>query len=118
MLRVISGDAVEAALEAAQQAVSQRSEQRRTVALALEQGRYEAQLAARRYAAVDPNNRLVAAELEARWNAALATGKGTGDHKLQEFDLASSSQKLPDRATLLSLAHDLPLLWNCHRPPT
>jgi DNA invertase Pin-like site-specific DNA recombinase len=71
VLRVISGDAVEAAFAAAQQAVTQRSAQRRTLELAREQASYEAQLAARRYAAVDPDNRLVAAELEERWNAEL-----------------------------------------------
>ena len=32
---------------------------------------YEATLAARRYEAVDPTKRLVARELEKRWNAAL-----------------------------------------------
>lgn len=41
------------------------------VELELEQARYQARLAARRYEAVDPENRLVAEELEARWNAAL-----------------------------------------------
>jgi DNA invertase Pin-like site-specific DNA recombinase len=111
ILRVISGDAVEAALEAAQQAVQQRSEQRRTVELALGQACYEAQLAARRYAAVDPDNRLVAAELELRWNAELEKVKEL-DRKLHDFDLASSAKRLPDRETLLSLAHELPVIWN------
>lgn len=111
VLRVISADAVEAAFEAAQQAVAQLSEQRRTLELALEQASYEAQLAARRYAAVDPDNRLVAAALEVRWNAELEKVKEL-DNKLQEFDLASSSKRLPDRATLLNLAHELPRLWN------
>lgn len=111
VLRVVSGDAVEAAFEAAQQAVAQRSEQRRTLELAFEQASYEAQLAARRYTAVDPDNRLVAAELEVHWNAALEKVKEL-DNKLQEFDLASSTKELPDRATLLHLAHELPLLWN------
>jgi len=111
ILRVISGDAVEAAFEAAQQAVAQRSEQRRTLELALEQANYEAQLAARRYAAVDPDNRLVAAELEERWNAELEKVKEL-ENNLQEFDLASSTKRLPDHATLLNLAHELPLLWN------
>jgi hypothetical protein len=111
LLRVIGGDAVEAALEAAQQAVAQRKEQRRTIELAFEQANYEAQLAARRYAAVDPANRLVAAELEVRWNAELEKVKQL-DHKLCEYDLANSTRSLPDRETLLSLAHELPLVWN------
>ncbi len=41
--------------------------------LALEQARYEATRARRQYDAIDPDNRLVAAELERRWNDALAT---------------------------------------------
>jgi hypothetical protein len=39
---------------------------------ALEQARYEAGHARRQYDAVDPDNRLVAAELERRWNESLA----------------------------------------------
>jgi hypothetical protein len=39
------------------------------VAQELEEARYEARLAARRYEAVDPDKRLVAQELEARWEA-------------------------------------------------
>ena len=40
--------------------------------LRLERARYEASLAQRQYDAVDPDNRLVARELERRWEAALA----------------------------------------------
>jgi hypothetical protein len=45
--------------------------QRRQRELQLEQARYEARLAQRQYDAVDPSNRLVAAELERRWNEKL-----------------------------------------------
>jgi len=44
---------------------------KRRLELALESVRYEAEHAQRQYEAVDPCNRLVAAELEARWNRAL-----------------------------------------------
>jgi hypothetical protein len=37
----------------------------------LEEARYDASLAARRYEVVDPTKRLVARELETRWNTAL-----------------------------------------------
>jgi len=37
----------------------------------LQQARYEASLAERRYAACDPDNRLIAAQLEKSWGAAL-----------------------------------------------
>ncbi|WP_287301181.1 hypothetical protein [Mesorhizobium sp.] len=49
----------------------QAGEKRRHVEFALEQARYEAGHARRQYDAVDPDNRLVAGELERRWNAAL-----------------------------------------------
>jgi len=41
--------------------------------LAVEQARYEMTRARRQYDAVDPANRLIAAELERRWNQALTT---------------------------------------------
>jgi hypothetical protein len=52
-------------LEAAEQMQRQRQELRRSIELEVEHARYEARLAARRYEAVDPERRLVAAELEA-----------------------------------------------------
>ena len=54
ILGAIGGNAIQAALEAAERITQQRSEQRRAHSLELEQARYEAQLAARRYEAVDP----------------------------------------------------------------
>jgi hypothetical protein len=46
-------------------------ERQRMVEMEREQARYEALLASRRYESIDPHNRLVARELEARWNLAL-----------------------------------------------
>ena len=48
-----------------------RGEQQRIVELELQQAQYEASLAERRYAACDPDNRLIAAQLEKSWEAAL-----------------------------------------------
>lgn len=39
--------------------------------LELQQARYDATLAERRYAACDPDNHLIAAQLERNWEAAL-----------------------------------------------
>ena len=62
---------IEAAL-GAEEARSRASEdKRRQLELALEQARYEVGHARRQYDAVDPDNRLVAAELEKRWNERL-----------------------------------------------
>ena len=111
VLRAIGGNAIEAALEAAEQIRHQRHEQRRALELELEQARYEAHLASRRYEAVDPDNRLVAAEVEARWNAGLREVRDLQE-KLNSFDVTSDSMPVPDKNVLLSLAQDLPAIWN------
>lgn len=64
-----------AALDGYEQALAAFDEQRRQVERAhqqqLQRLRYEAQLAEKQYRLVDPENRLVAAELERRWEQAL-----------------------------------------------
>jgi len=111
VLDAISGNAVEAALEAAEQLRKRMQEQRKTLELEVEQARYEARLAARRYENIDPENRLVASELESRWNAALIRVQEL-DNKLIQFDAADGLTPLPDKDVLLSLAQDLPAVWN------
>jgi hypothetical protein len=111
VLGAIEGNAIEAALAAAEQVEAQRRERRKAVELELEQARYEARLAARRYEAVDPDQRLVAAELEARWNSALQRTRDV-ESKLQEFDSGVHQVALPSKELLLSLAQDLPAVWN------
>lgn len=80
--------------------------------LRLERSQYEADLAKRRFMAVDPENRLVARSLEKEWNDKLA--------QLQHLE--RDIDNLPQPATLLKhpsqkqaileLAKDLPLLWH------
>jgi hypothetical protein len=111
VLCAIEGNAVEAAVVAAEQMEQQRQELRKSLELELAQARYEARLAARRYEAVDPEQRLVAAELEARWNSAL---QKTGDleDRLEGFDRGINQAPVPNKELLLSLAQDLPAIWN------
>jgi hypothetical protein len=111
ILRAIGGNAIEAAIEAADRVAEQQRERRRVLMLELEQCRYQAQLATRRYEAVDPANRLVAAELETRWNEALEQVRKL-EQQLQEYDAGAISAPVPDRDALLSLAQDLPRVWN------
>jgi DNA invertase Pin-like site-specific DNA recombinase len=111
VLRAISGNAVEAALEAAEKMRNQRQHERRCLELELEQARYEAKLSARRYEAVDPDNRLVTAELEARWNGALQKVAAL-ESRLLQFDTAMTIPAIPDKEILLSLAQDLPAVLN------
>jgi hypothetical protein len=111
ILKAVEGNAIEAALEVAARAAEQQSQRNRTLSLELEQARYEARLAARRYEAVDPDNRLVAGELEARWNAALSTVRAV-QQRLRDNELPANAISIPDKETLCSLAEDLPAVWN------
>jgi DNA invertase Pin-like site-specific DNA recombinase len=111
VLRAISGNAIEAAVEAAENMRRHLSEQRRAVELELEQARYEAKLAGRRYEAVDPDRRLVAAELEMRWNTALQKVQAL-EERVRDCGEAGKAMDIPDKEILFSLARDLPAVWN------
>jgi hypothetical protein len=73
VLEAIEPAGIEAALQARQLALQEGDQKRTALVLALERASYEADRAKRQYDAVEPENRLVAAELEARWNAALSS---------------------------------------------
>ena len=79
--------------------------------LALEQARFEVARARRQYDAVDPDNRLVAAELERRWNESLK------HHRDIEAELEAMKSSRPAsltedmRRALLQLGEDVPAVW-------
>ena len=104
--------AIEAAIEAIDSLHGANDERIQQKAMALEQARYEVVRARRQYDAVDPANRLVAAELERRWNNALTA------ESQQEAELATFQQGRkqaltePQEREMLSLARDLPRLWD------
>src|SRR5262249_30052269 len=78
----------------------------------VERARYHADLARRRYLAVDPDNRLVAGTLEADWNTAL---RALNDAQAA-YDKASEQHAgtlTPAQKTRIArLATDLPGIWN------
>jgi hypothetical protein len=111
IVEAVSGHAVEAAIKAAEQAAKADDGVRQALCHELEEARYEATLAARRYEAVDPTKRLVARELETRWNAALERVAHL-EERLKKHDAATALRPKVDRAALMSLAHDLPSVWN------
>src|SRR3984885_14038522 len=71
LLAALAPSAIEAAVEEALRVSQQQDGQGESLRLQLEQAKYEVRLATRRYEAVDPDNRLVAREIEQRWNAPL-----------------------------------------------
>lgn len=109
LLEVVQPMAIEAAIMAEQQASHRDDERKRALALERQQTEYEVQLARRRYESVDPDHRLVAAELEARWNAALARLRDC-EARLQA--VRATSTTAPERGLLLSLASNLEAAWN------
>jgi DNA invertase Pin-like site-specific DNA recombinase len=111
ILTVVQGSALAAAIEAGDLAEQQYHDQHRALALELEQATYHATLAARRYEAVDPANRLVAAELEARWDAALERVTELEGRLTTQGRVAPRSVPVVDRETLESLATDLRSVW-------
>lgn len=74
--------------------------------------RYEVEQARRQYAAVDPEHRLVARELERRWDAALRAEEELAA-EYTRFQRDCPTQLSPEeRQQVLALAHDLPALWH------
>ena len=76
--------------------------------------RYEAALAQRQYNQVDPDNRLVAAELERRWEAALAALKQAEESFAQEQLATNSPASLPPelKAAFTAIGQKLPHIWD------
>jgi DNA invertase Pin-like site-specific DNA recombinase len=101
----------QAALDAWDELTKQEDEKQRALRLALEKARYEAQRARRQYEAVDPENRLVAAELESRWEAALVEVTKI-ETRLSEEQTRPPAVSEVERRRLFELGDDLVALWN------
>ena len=109
--------AVEAALQVSAE-LQQRADQADTLRAAhVERARYHADLARRRYLAVDPANRLVAGTLEADWNTAL---RALNDAQAA-YDQARTQHdgELTDaqKTRIAQLVTDLPGIWNDSATP-
>jgi DNA invertase Pin-like site-specific DNA recombinase len=112
VVRVLKPLGIDAAVKALDAQTSETSAAERQLALALQQARYEAAHARRQYDAVDPANRLVAGELERRWNEALQVV-----HQI-EGNIAELETRKPaalgerERQGLMQLGADLDLAWS------
>jgi excisionase family DNA binding protein len=108
LLRAVEPLAIDAALEAERMHMENRSERQRMAELDLQQARYEASLAERRYAACDPDNRLIAAQLEKSWEAAL--------RRVEACKARSEAMRTPEPGDVppdfTRLADDLKAAWN------
>ena len=112
LIETLTPLAIEAALTVQAELQHRADEADALRAAHVERARYHADLARRRYLAVDPANRLVADTLEADWNTALraqnqaqeAYDKGRQQHLRQLTD----TQKV----RIQQLVTDLPAIWN------
>lgn len=111
VLEAIRPLGIQAALDAWDHSQNAEDEKQRALKLALEKARYEAGRIERQYEATEPENRLVGAELEKRWNAALAH---VSDLEARLAQAKSSTAQLGEeqRQQLLALGEDLEQLWD------
>jgi hypothetical protein len=116
VLRALEPAALELSLKAGADVLRERQRLQTHWEQRLKRARYDVELAERRYQAVDPENRLVAASLEKRWEELL-----TQQRQLQE-DYDRFTRERPQRFSdeeqtrVTSLASDIPALW--HAPGT
>jgi excisionase family DNA binding protein len=87
-------------------------EKKRQLENALEQARFEAARAHRQYDEVDPSNRLVAGELERRWNERLLNVHALEEQLTQHDTSPIISLSSQDRDRLLALGRDLSRVWD------
>ncbi len=109
LLTVVGPGAIAAALAAEQEAKGRRDQVREALDRDLEAARYAADRTFRQYDAADPANRLVAGELEARWNKALARVAEI-EGKIAAHDAATVAPVI-DPGSLVGLAADLKTVW-------
>jgi DNA invertase Pin-like site-specific DNA recombinase len=116
LLEAVNPMALEVTLTVQQELQTRADQADKIRAQHVERARYEADLARRRFMQVDPENRLVADELEAEWNKklrALSEAQKEYEHRREQAQALLSEEQ---RARVLALATDLPKLW--HEPTT
>jgi excisionase family DNA binding protein len=104
---------IEAALAAMQAYNKRQNDKRQQIENAVQQAHYEAARARRQYDAVDPDNRLVAGELERRWNDKLVQLRDL-EVQLNNLDQTKQAPDLSadERSRLMTLGKDLFKAWN------
>ncbi len=111
MLAALQPAGIDASLEAERLSADQRRRQHEAIRLALEKARYEADRCRRQYEAVEPENRLVATELERRWNVALQEVARLTE-SLQAQEAAGADLAAEEVARLRVLGTDVAAAWD------
>ena len=112
LLETINPLTIDAAVSIQREMAERREEIIKLYSQQVERARYEMDMAKRRYLRVDPDNRLVAAELERDWNQKVAdyeSAKMTYDQKC-ESEVRAVDEAL--EVALRQLVSDFPKIWN------
>lgn len=97
---------VQADVERERQCLEKHWQQRR------QRAHYDVELAERRYQAVDPENRLVAATLEKRWEEFLGQAKQIDEEYERFVRERPAPLSAEDRTRVAALTSDIPALWH------
>lgn len=111
-LAVVEAAEVEALLALSEEFDREQAQIERQWQLRLERARYEAERAARQYHQCEPENRLVARELETRWNERLRVVGELEEEYRQEQRRGLAPLTEEEKAALRLLVSDVPTLWH------
>src|SRR6266567_5274561 len=116
LLKVISPLGVEASLKAIEELGAGDAAQRAALSRKLEQLEYEAKKAFEQYDSVDARNRLVASELERRWNEKLEEIART-KHRLSELNGTRHGLSSEEEAQIRAMGENFSGVWESDRCP-
>ncbi len=111
VLEALKPAALELSLEAAKNLRREREDLERLFQQRLERAEYEARRAARRYRLVDPENRLVARELEREWEEKLAAQQKLKEEYHRFLHTRPRVLSEEEQEAIRGLAEDIPALW-------
>jgi len=111
LLESLSPLGMEAMIEAARLHAEDNVTERTWWEQKIERARYEVQLARRQYEAVDPDNRLVARELERRFEKALSESEKTESEAGEHLQALQEPLSASEEEQLKSYANDVATLW-------
>jgi DNA invertase Pin-like site-specific DNA recombinase len=111
VLRVLEPAAVELALAAADDVEREHRTLNEQWRLRLERARYATDRAARQYHAVEPENRLVARELERRWEECMQAQRGAEEEYERFCKQQPAALTEVQLERVRALAKDVPALW-------
>lgn len=117
LLELVTPLSLEVALTVEQELKARLDEVDRLCYKEVESARYHAELARRRYMQVDPENRLVADELEADWNHKLRAYNEALDKYEKRKQVYAHRFNEEQRSKIMALATDFPRLWKDPNTP-